>query len=89
MPNTLSQTWVKNVYSLRKVGGIKSGLLYTTTTLLTVFTQNTVYKLSRLPHNIPRLTPPLSTRILSILYLLKSNLYPVSTPLIITKTREN
>jgi len=89
MPKTLSPTWVKNVYSLRKAQGIKSGLLYTVPTLSFQNNPSPVHNSLALPRFIPVFYTQLSTLFFSYFNLLINQLYPFSTEPITKRTKED
>lgn len=88
MPNTLLTTWVKNVYSLRIAGGIKSVYSYTGEVLRLYFTQQQRDKSPILPSLIPAFYTQLSTSFLRKIPLLIAWLYPQSTVPTIKRTKE-
>lgn len=87
MPNALFQTWVKNVYSLFKVGGKTSDYLPTISILKTQFPIHPVHKHPRFPRFIPAFPQGVSTPKITKSPLLNSYFYPLSTPPINTKTK--
>jgi hypothetical protein len=87
MPSPLSFAWVKNVYSLLRVQGIKSELVSTQSVIGLPQAQTAVYKSLALPQFILTFPQQLSTLKLAKLPPLKSHLYPLSTPLITMKTK--
>lgn len=89
MPNTLSTTWVKNVYSLRIGGGITSGVSYTVIAILVSLSHLVVHKLSNLSRLIPVFPTQLYPSFSGQSPLLNSQLYPLSTPPTITETKED
>lgn len=89
MPNTLSQAWVKNVYSLRIARGVTGGQTYTESCSDTQITPSPVYKHPTLSRLLPAFEPSLSTTIFRQFNLLINHLYPLSTVPTITETKEN
>ena len=89
MSNTRSFAWVKNVYSLRISGGISSGHSYTALAYSPTFTRLAVEKLSKLSRFVPAFASHLSPAFSDRFHLLYRQLYPLSTPLIITETKIN
>jgi hypothetical protein len=87
MPNPLLFAWVKNVYSLLRIKGINSELVYTQPVTKALQSHKAVHKSLTLPRFILTFTQPFSTQKLSSLPLLMSHLYPLSTPLITMKTK--
>ena len=86
--NPLSFAWVKNVYSLRTVRGIKSGLLYTDSLLTDQFTYTTVHNSPLIRLFVPAFAPSFSTVKMSVFNLLFRWLYPQSTPPINMKKKK-
>ena len=89
MPNTLSPTWVKNVYSLRTAGGVTSDKTYTEGYSGAQITRSPVHKHPHLSGLLPAFEPDLSTAIYRQFNLLINHLYPLSTVPTITETKEN
>jgi len=89
MPNPLSFTWVKNVYSLRIPQGINSVFLSPISVETSLLGQWGVQNPLVLPSRIPSFTTIVSTVYFGVSYLLKRYLYPLSTEPINTKTQEN
>ncbi|MDB5162010.1 MAG: hypothetical protein JWM52_518 [Candidatus Saccharibacteria bacterium] len=89
MPNSLSTTWVKNVYSLGIVRGTKSVLLSPTYGLVNDSGMRGVHNSHYYPLLFPVLTSRLSTLKNIILYPLISHLYPLSTAPIIKKKKKS
>ena len=85
---SLSFAWVKNVYSLRTVRGIKSGLLYTDSLLTQQFTNPTVHNSPLIRLFVLAFAPLLSTTKISVFNLLFRRLYPQSTPPINMKKKK-
>ncbi len=88
MPNLLSTTWVKNVYSVGKVQGIKGVLLSPIYELVNNLSTRGVHNQPSFPLFFPAfplsLSPPKNT----ISSLLISYLYPLSTHPIIKKKKK-
>jgi len=86
MPNTLSQTWVKNVYSLgidTRTTRVRS---YTGSLLTQSFTHHPVHKHPVIQRLVPAFYAQLSPSKKSVFNLLYRYLYPQSTyPTIKTK----
>ncbi len=86
-----SSAWVKNVYILgmsRNKWGINLGKLYTD---IQPYLHKYLFVRVKHPfytHSINTFTPYLFTVVFSLLYLLHTYLYSVSTPPTITKTKE-
>ena len=89
MLNPLPITWVKNVYSLLIIDGIKSVFLPPQLTISRPSYRLTVYKLLSYARFILAFTSSLSPLKFTHSPLLHSYLYPLSTPLITTKTKGN
>ena len=89
MPNSLSTTWVKNVYSLGKVRGIRSVLLSPTYELVNNSDSQGVHNWMSYPLLFPAIASLLSTIKNVILYLLNTHLYPLSTDPIIKKKKKS
>lgn len=89
MFNTLSPAWVKNVYSLRKIGGTTGEYSFTVTSSSSSTLAQIMENFLFIRTFITALSPALSTRKNSFLSLLYSRLYPLSTVPITTKTKEN
>lgn len=89
MPNTLSQAWVKNVYSLRIARGVTGGQTYTESVQNSQSALSPVHKHPTLSRLLPVFEPNLSTTISRQFNLLINHLYPLSTHPTITETKEN
>ena len=89
MPNTLFPTWVKNVYSLGMTQGIKSVSLPTYLYLLLTRPYVTANNSMVFPSFIRSFYTPFSTIKYQILPPLNNQLYPLSTPPITIRTKEN
>lgn len=88
MLNTLSPTWVKNVYSLRLVGGITGVWVYTDGRTIWLNQRIGVYNRPFLPLFIPTFLAVVSTFKTIFSPLLYGHLYPLSTGLIIKRNKE-
>jgi hypothetical protein len=88
MLNTLSITWVKNVYTVGKPLGISSEDLYTGGVYSTINTPTSRVKPSFFTHISNSFTPLLYTLFLPISHLLMDRLYTVSTAPTINKAKE-
>lgn len=89
MLNTpLSQTWVKNVYSMGIVQGITIGKIFTATRTYIHKHINPRVKPQLFNHFIDTFTPYLFTRYFKEFHLLIERLYTVSTAPTITKMKE-
>lgn len=88
MSNTLSTTWVKNVYSLRTDLGKARVQSYTG--LYPTLLSNQLHgdNTQVIPSFLNTVLTPFSTIIFAVSYLLRNQLYLFSTPPIITKTKE-
>lgn len=89
MPNPLSHTWVKNVYSLGIYTGIKSGMLPTQVEGSGLLVQSAVHNYPTFPIVLPKILSFLSTLFLDNLPPLYRQLYPLSTVPITIRTKEN
>jgi len=89
MPKNILFAWVKNVYSLRKDDRTKGERTYTDSDQATNYPPQPGHKHPYLSSFIPAFPLLLSTKIITRLHLLKSHLYPLSTPLIITEKKIN
>jgi len=89
MPNTLSQAWVKNVYSLGIQAGIKSVSLPTQVVSNGLLVRSTVHNYPTFPIVLPKILSFLSTLFLDNLPPLYRQLYPLSTEPITIRTKEN
>lgn len=89
MRSTLSQPWVKNVYSLGTQTGIKSVLLYPVLAHGPSITSLPVRNWGVVRRLFPTQPTLLSTLFFGYLPLLKRELYLVSTAPTIKKTKEN
>jgi hypothetical protein len=87
MPKYLSPAWVKNVYSLRILGGITSDDMYTGVSQNAIYPQLPVHKPTYLSLFIPVLSTQLSTRFFANLPPLIRQLYPQSTVPTIKRTK--
>lgn len=88
MPNTISITWVKNVYSLGIRSGERCGLLPTPLTLHHTVVTTPGVQLLFIPQVFSTFTLQLYTYISALFTLVKTYLYTVSTAPTITKTKE-
>ena len=91
MPKSLHSpvyNWVKNVYSLCVENGDNRGLLFTPLYMSTLQTTYMRVKPQTSPHFFASFTPQYYTAFFSLLPLLFSQLYPLSTVPTITKTNE-
>lgn len=89
MLKTLSQSWVKNVYSLGIQAGIKSDNLPTRIAKVVVLVRTTVHNFPTFPTIVPTFKTVLSPLFLDNLPPLYRYLYPLSTVPITIRTKEN
>lgn len=89
MSNTVPQTWVKNVYSLRITSGVVSGESLNSYTPPTLATQSLWVQVPSFTQVYTNFSAVLSTAKNALFNLLNTQLYPVSTAPIIKKKKEN
>ncbi len=83
MRNTLSTTWVKNVYSQRMGHGTTSGVLSPIHSLPSITHDFVVGQLSLILQNTPRFTQALSTSFNRLFYLLSATYTHNPQPLLL------
>lgn len=88
MSNPLSQSWVKNVYNMRTLGGIGCGTASPLLSSLYIYLQQNREQVINFSQLAARLHTKLSTVFLSATHLLNSELYLLSTRPTITKTNK-
>ena len=86
MPNSILQTWVKNVYDLRILRGMTGGYISTASVYSMSFPTTNSEKVGKTSHKTHTFPMRFSTRFFVQVPLLKWRLYPFSTGPTITKT---